>query len=198
MPRWWEYLRDALAERLMRTRMGVAHGGVFIVKEVGSMHTEPQPPQDVAESRDLKHCHPELVRRYLAMKAEYERTTGRCLVETCTWRSKGRQFDIFKEGRELRGTEWVVVDKRKVKTKLDGFKRKSRHNVYPSQAVDVAVDRDPGPGKHIDWSEAAFEAFATLAPKHGLIWGGDWNRNGSSKDESFVDMPHFELPADAA
>lgn len=162
-----------------------------------SFHSEPQPPVGVKESRDLKHAHQELVKRYLPMKAEYEARTGRCVIETCTWRSSERQLELFKEGRVEQNGEWVVVDKKKVKTKLDGFKKRSRHNVFPAQAVDVAIDVDPGPGKHLDWSEKVFELFAELAPKHGLVWGGDWNRNGTSKDESFIDMPHFELPIDA-
>lgn len=27
-----------------------------------------------------------------------------------------------------------------------------------------------------------------------IRWGGDWNCNGDTGDETFVDMPHFELP----
>lgn len=40
--------------------------------------------------------------------------------------------------------------------------------------------------------DAMFAAAKEL--KVPLRWGGDWNCNGDSGDESFVDMPHFELP----
>lgn len=70
---------------------------------------------------------------------------------------------------------------------------KSKHNQCPSLAVDIA----PYP---IDWEN--HQAFYFLA---GLMfaaannmdiplrWGGDWNRNFQFKDQSFTDLPHFEL-----
>ncbi|MDA0780776.1 MAG: M15 family metallopeptidase [Rickettsiales bacterium] len=77
------------------------------------------------------------------------------------------------------------------KTKLE-FPN-SKHNKFPSQAVDIA----PCP---IDWSD--FGRFRLLA---GIIfgiahsknvkirWGGDWNMNWNSGDENFLDLVHFEL-----
>lgn len=68
-----------------------------------------------------------------------------------------------------------------------------KHNKTPSLAVDVV----PYP---IDWNDKErFRAFggfvlgvaATL--NIPLRWGGDWNGNKNFKDESFIDMPHFEL-----
>jgi peptidoglycan L-alanyl-D-glutamate endopeptidase CwlK len=79
------------------------------------------------------------------------------------------------------------------KTKLDGVNRISKHNNTPSHAVDVA----PYP---IDWTD--MERFRFLG---GLIlgvagcrglrirWGGDWDGDGSFKDQTFDDLPHFEL-----
>ena len=70
---------------------------------------------------------------------------------------------------------------------------KSKHNVLPSLAVDVA----PYP---VDWSD--YKRFAFLA---GVVfgiayelqikvrWGGDFNGNMKFDDERFVDSPHFEL-----
>lgn len=156
---------------------------------------EPQPPVGVRESRDMAHAHPELQRRFGGFKAEYEAQTGRELFITCVWRSKELQFEYFQVGRVLQGDVWVVVNKQLIKTKIDGIHTKGRHNVFPSQAVDTAIDFDPGPGKHLSWDAVAFEPFAVLAPKHGLVWGGDWNGNGSSEDERFIDRPHLELPA---
>lgn len=69
----------------------------------------------------------------------------------------------------------------------------SKHNSLPSKAVDVA----PFP---IDWANRErFAYFAgvvkgiALAKGIALRWGGDWNRDGNTKDETFSDMPHFEL-----
>lgn len=69
----------------------------------------------------------------------------------------------------------------------------SKHNSLPSLAVDIA----PLP---IDWNNR--QRFAELAAivfdeakkrNVRLRWGGDWNRNGDWRDETFLDMPHFEI-----
>lgn len=69
----------------------------------------------------------------------------------------------------------------------------SIHNESPSLAVDVA----PYP---IDWNDNL--AFARLfgiieacAHNRGmrLRWGGDWDNDGESNDQSFMDIGHLEL-----
>lgn len=61
----------------------------------------------------------------------------------------------------------------------------SRHNTYPSQAVDVA----PYP---IDWKDIKrFKDLSKVVFKHAAIlgidieWGGDWKK--------FKDYPHYQL-----
>ena len=69
----------------------------------------------------------------------------------------------------------------------------SKHNKTPSLAADVL----PYP---IDWNDTNrmryFAGFvvgiaATMGIK--IRWGGDWNQNIELKDNSFNDLPHFEL-----
>jgi hypothetical protein len=69
----------------------------------------------------------------------------------------------------------------------------SKHNSTPSRAIDVV----PYP---IDWNDKArFYHFAgyvcSLANSLGIKirWGGDWNGDLNFKNDSFVDMPHFQL-----
>lgn len=69
----------------------------------------------------------------------------------------------------------------------------SKHNRIPSLAVDVC----PYP---IDWSDhRRFYLFAgyvmAVANSMGvkLRWGGDWDGDWTWKDQSFHDLPHFEL-----
>jgi peptidoglycan LD-endopeptidase CwlK len=71
----------------------------------------------------------------------------------------------------------------------------SKHNLYPSIAVDVA----PYP---INWEDVnAFYFFAGLvfSKAHALgidkklRWGGDWNGNRKFKDETFKDLVHWEI-----
>lgn len=68
-----------------------------------------------------------------------------------------------------------------------------KHNKTPSLAADVL----PYP---IDWNDTNrmryFAGFvvgiaATMGIK--LRWGGDWNQNTELKDNSFNDLPHFEI-----
>ena len=138
------------------------------------------PPVGLQESRDLAHAHPELARRYLALKADFERETGRQLFETCTWRSQARQQELYQIGR--RG-----IPGEKSVTQLDGVTKRSRHMVFPSEAVDCCVDSDPG--KHPIWDKVAYLPLGPLAERHGLVWGGNWHMN---------DFPHLELPAGVA
>ena len=81
-------------------------------------------------------------------------------------------------------------------THIDGITKLSNHNHTPSRAVDVS----PWP---IDWSD--MERFRFLggliigvAGSRGLRirWGGDWDGDGSFRDQNFDDLPHFELLQD--
>ena len=76
----------------------------------------------------------------------------------------------------------------------------SKHNSTPSRAIDVA----PYP---IDWSNkgkvlARFYYLAgyikSVADSMGvqLRWGGDWDGDIDFSDQTFDDLPHFELLGD--
>ena len=78
-----------------------------------------------------------------------------------------------------------------------GFSKKkfpdSKHNVYPSKAVDIA----PYP---VDWEdELRFYYLAGVieACAHGigvrLRWGGDWDSDDDLHDQTFMDLGHYEL-----
>ncbi len=69
----------------------------------------------------------------------------------------------------------------------------SIHNQLPSLAIDCA----PWP---IDWNDSlAFSRLAGMIDavarvhKHSVRWGGDWDSDGESNDQSFMDIGHFEL-----
>jgi len=91
------------------------------------------------------------------------------------YRSRDRQDELYAQG----------------KSKLKGGQ--SKHNAYPSLAVDLA----PYP---IDWDDTRrFYILAGMmfqsAHAHGVTirWGGDWNRNWNLDDQKFFDLPHFEV-----
>ena len=70
---------------------------------------------------------------------------------------------------------------------------RSKHNSFPSMAVDVV----PYP---VHWTNyRAFYHFAGIVKgvAHGMglqiRWGGDWDSDNQFTDQSFHDLPHFEL-----
>ena len=72
----------------------------------------------------------------------------------------------------------------------------SPHNFVPSLAIDVA----PGWEGPLKWSdtkgfEAVGRAFVATAKelKIPIRWGADWDMDGKTTDEKFVDFPHIEL-----
>lgn len=72
----------------------------------------------------------------------------------------------------------------------------SKHNKKPSWALDAA----PTP---IDWEDRErFYYFAGVVMavakllKIEIRWGGDWDRDGNFKDQSFDDLVHFEMVTD--
>ncbi|MBS9903230.1 M15 family metallopeptidase [Vibrio alginolyticus] len=76
----------------------------------------------------------------------------------------------------------------------------SKHMIQPDgfgHAVDLvplSPSGDPDWDKCLQVKDAMFKAAEILEIK--IRWGGDWNQNGSSKDEhqrGSYDGPHFEL-----
>lgn len=98
-------------------------------------------------------------------------------------RTPEEQFELFKKGREKKDGWWVKTGK--TVTNLDGNIKKSKHNYYPSKAVDVV----PFP---LDWADIkAFELLAKVVKAKAeelnitVTWGGDWT--------SLKDYPHWEI-----
>lgn len=115
------------------------------------------------------------------------------------YRSRAVQFELFKAGRELKNGKWVIRNKGKVVTYCDGTEKKSNHNYDPS----LAVDASPYP---IEWNDrermyyfAGFVMKTAIDLKkerkisHDIRWGGDWDRDTQVKDQTFMDLAHFEL-----
>lgn len=74
----------------------------------------------------------------------------------------------------------------------------SKHNNIPSLASDVVPWFHIRP--HIRWDNRdrfyCFGGFVLgIAAKMGINirWGGDWDQDGNLHDQTFFDLPHFEL-----
>lgn len=121
-------------------------------------------------------------------------------------RPASKQFELYKRGREYDydTDTWVISNKSKVVTYLDGTSKKSKHNEYPAMAVDVYVYI---PGKprlaydvsHMSYVAGVIKAVAKRLLEEGKIihdvrWGANWDGDGEIiTDQDFDDLPHFEL-----
>lgn len=108
-------------------------------------------------------------------------------------RTKEEQFELFRQGRSLVDGWWKITEPKKVVTNFDGKVKKSKHNYYPSKAIDIA----PYP---VDWNNIqGFKDMAKIvieeADKLGIkiIWGADWDMDGNIAEHKLQDYPHFEL-----
>jgi peptidoglycan LD-endopeptidase CwlK len=125
-----------------------------------------------SSSDKLSQCHSELQR---LVKAVEERIG---LVVSCGHRGKDEQDRAVAEGQSK--TPWPT----------------SKHNSLPSLAVDI----EPLKRSQIDWNDKVFfyyfagyvMAVADLIDVK-VRWGGDWDSDRDLHDQSFFDLPHFEL-----
>lgn len=100
------------------------------------------------------------------------------------YRSEEEQLELYKAG----------------KTKV----KKSKHNEYPSDAVDIFVANGyTWDYHHLCYIAGVFEvAFNIVKAEYGiegvyLRWGGNWDSDGIIlKDQQFQDLVHFELVYD--
>jgi hypothetical protein len=126
------------------------------------------------ESRDINDCCAILKRRYPLLAMDFEEDTHNGLIITCTYRSPSRQNELYQQGRRNIKVEGIVTYK-------DGINHLSKHNCYPSKAIDIAVKVS---GK-VTWDSKYYIPLGALCKKHGLIWGGDWVK--------LKDYPHIEI-----
>lgn len=117
----------------------------------------------------LESCHPDIQKLFYSLIEDYDITI------LCGHRGKQEQNKAFREGRSTI-------------TYPNG-----KHNSQPSLAIDAGL-------YPIDWNDTnrwcLFGGIVMERAKHLGIkvrWGGDWNGNLKCKDQSFDDLPHFEI-----
>jgi len=115
-----------------------------------------------------------------------------------------KQMEYYKKGREEIDGQWVIVDKSKVVTYVDGVVKKSKHNYNPSLAFDFCIYIPGKPFMSYDkiHMAAVGHMFVVLGNRlysegkiaHNVRWGANWDVDGEIvSDENFVDFPHIEL-----
>lgn len=127
-------------------------------------------PKFGKKSRDnLSQCHPDLQLLFNAVVRDFD-----CSI-TCGHRSEAEQNEAFL--------------KKKSKLKYPD----SKHNKFPAMAVDA----DPYPINYENIERYYFFGgyVKGVAKALGIKirWGGDWDRDTETNDQSFNDLPHFEL-----
>jgi len=115
----------------------------------------------------LRGCHPDLIRKVVAIVVLMEQQGYRLMV-TEGKRSLARQIALYAQGRTRPGPKvtWTM---------------RSKH--ISGRAADlVFLDKNDRPC----WSNAhPWERIGKAAKHFGLVWGGDWRT---------PDRPHVELP----
>jgi len=125
-------------------------------------------------STNLAQAHPELQRLFNEVIKHYD-----CSV-ICGHRGEEEQNTAYAEGRS--------------KLKFP----ESKHNKTPSLAVDVVPYFTNPP--HIRWPDKdkfyEFGGFVQGVAKVlgiNIRWGGNWDMDDELKDQTFFDLPHFEI-----
>lgn len=130
--------------------------------------------------RDLQIIFEEVLKR---SKIDFGITEGH--------RSLARQYELFRQG----------------KSRIDGRTKKGKHNYLPSLAVDIYTyhpdlstrRRIAYDTNHLAYIAGVVDAVVEDLLFDGLIthkvrWGGNWDGDGViALDQSFDDLPHFEL-----
>lgn len=142
----------------------------------------------------VETLHPKLVGEGLRIVdiINNERLTGRSKFR-CAYgiRTFTEQADLFAQGRTKPG---------KIVTKARAGM--SYHNYGLAMDGVLMVDKD-GNGTYEaaswdfkkDWDSdliSDWDEVVQVFKEFGWVWGSDWNNNGSTKDESFLDAPHFQ------
>lgn len=86
-------------------------------------------------------------------------------------------------------------------SKLDGVNKKSKHNHSPSMAFDIYawVGSTSYNVHDLSYIAGVIQAVARRLKAEGKIthdirWGGNWDQDGVIiTDQTFQDLPHFEL-----
>jgi len=122
----------------------------------------------------LETCHPDLQRLFREVVQQVD-----CAI-LCGHRDQAEQMRVYREGLSQL---WYP---------------RSKHNLIPSMAVDVAPFHAKKP--HVRWQDKDSWYFfggyvKGVADQMGIRirWGGDFDMDGNFRDQSLIDLPHYEL-----
>jgi len=148
------------------------------VKYTEEVETVELPPP-TKSSRKLIEAYSTLEQAFIKIRAKYRKAVpGYTLIVTQTYRSVLDQQRLYAKGRTEPG---------KKVTWVDGVKKMSKHNYYPSRAIDVAV-KQLKTGK-VMWATEKYKPLVKIVREVSkevgvkLVSGGTWKKR---------DYPHIE------
>lgn len=138
----------------------------------------PRPPAEVPVQNSLDGLAPKFRLAVLDVLA-YMRTLGHEPVVFETLRTEERQAFLYGFGREY-------ADASRPNPVTNSESAVDTWHFY-GLAVDIICARTR-------WgaSAAFWQALGAACLNFGLVWGADWNSNGRTDDERFVDRPHVQ------
>ena len=105
-------------------------------------------------------------------------------------------FSVIEGHRTTKRQQELYADGRST---LDGVHKKSKHQEFPSRAVDVLPYPADLHDKNIWQDPHRFLLFLgtvkglAISMNIDIRLGADWDGDGSTANHRFVDMPHLEL-----
>ncbi|MCO4101739.1 MAG: M15 family metallopeptidase [Gemmatimonas sp.] len=136
----------------------------------------PAPPAEVPVQRSLDGLAPQFraaVERVVARM----RNDGHLPTVFETLRTEQRQSFIYGFGREYDDGRGIVTHSESAVDTWHGY----------GLAVDIICGVRLWGARPDFWA-----SLGTACRAEGLVWGADWNNNGRTDDERFVDRPHVQ------
>ncbi len=115
------------------------------------------------------------------------------------YRTPGKQFELFKKGRKLKNGIWIIENEKRIVTYKDGYKKLSKHNTDPSNAIDaVPYPIDFDNMKRMRYFVGYVKGIARMLKDYGgidneIVTGIDWDDDTILTDQRMVDAPHFQV-----
>ncbi len=134
--------------------------------------------------KKLYTCHPDLQEVFQEVVKHFD-----CTIIS-GHRSSEEQRELYKKGRSISGPKV---------TYKDGYNKRSKHNYYPSLAVDVVPY--PIDSKNTDRMKLFIGFVLGIATElkeqgiifHEIVSGIDWDKDTFIHDHEFQDHPHFQM-----
>ena len=136
----------------------------------------PAPPAEVPVQRDLDGLAPQF-RAAIDRVLDRMRADGHDPMVFETLRTEARQQFIYGFGREYDDGRGIVTHSESAADTWHGY----------GLAVDIICKRTMWGGSKQFWM-----SLGVAVRSEGLVWGADWNNNGRTDDERFVDRPHVQ------